>query len=227
MPGPREYVSPDSLSELIRERVTIGNNTFLIDRPGDMEELVDLPEVRIAFSDDEYLPYWADIWPAARMLAKAILHHDWPIGLTTLELGCGLGIAGLAALKKGLRVIFSDYELTAVAFAEHNARLNQFENFEARPFDWREPPVDLQVPVVFGSDVTYEARNHDPLIKTLQHVLAPGGECWLTEPDRPKMSEFIERIEKLKWIYTRTPIRAGAPRQPRISGSLWRITRTQ
>jgi predicted nicotinamide N-methyase len=190
-----------------------------------MEELVDLPEVRIAFSDDEYLPYWADIWPAARMLAKAILSHSWPANAIALELGCGLGIAGLAAMNKGLRVVFSDYELTAVAFAEHNARLNRFENFETRPFDWRDPPKDLQVPIVLGSDVTYEARNHRPLVNTLCQVLAPGGECWLTEPDRPKMAEFISQIEELGWGYSRTATRAGAPGQPRVQGSLWRITR--
>jgi hypothetical protein len=49
-------------------------------------------------------PYWTDLWPAARMLAAAILQHDWPAYLTqgperpeVLEVGCGLGLAGLAA----------------------------------------------------------------------------------------------------------------------------------
>jgi predicted nicotinamide N-methyase len=224
---PREFVPVDSIPGIVRDRVVIRGTTFLIDRPGDMEELVDLPEVRIAFADDEYLPYWADIWPAARMLAKAVLDADWPERLTALELGCGLGVAGLAALKCGLRVIFSDYELTAVGFAEHNARLNGFSDFETLPFDWRAPPKDLQVPIVLGSDVTYEARNHGPLLKTLETVLLPGGLCLFTEPDRPRFSEFLSGISDLGWTHSQQAMRVGAPGQPRVKGSLHRIVRPQ
>lgn len=70
VPGPREFVPPESIPGVIRDRVVLRAATFLIDRPGDMEELMDLPSVRSAFMADEYLPYWADVWPAARMLAR-------------------------------------------------------------------------------------------------------------------------------------------------------------
>ena len=39
--------------------------------------LLDHPAVVSAFAADEYLPCWADLWPAARMLAKAILREPW------------------------------------------------------------------------------------------------------------------------------------------------------
>jgi predicted nicotinamide N-methyase len=227
MPAPREFVPPDSIPGLVRERVILKTKTFLIDRPGDMEELIDLPTVRSAFAADEYLPYWADVWPAARMLARAVLEAEWPPGLTALELGCGLGLAGLAALERGLRVVFSDYDLTAVAFAERNARLNGYTNFAARPFDWRDPPADLSVAVVLMSDLIYEERNVEPLLGVLDRALRPGGVALLTDPDRPLTPRFLAGLDARGWPYTRRLMRAGSPGQRRVKGTLYRITRPE
>jgi predicted nicotinamide N-methyase len=223
--SPREYVCPDELPGLLRERVILKAASFIIDRPGDMEELLDLPSVQSAFNADSYMPYWADIWPAARMLARAVLETDWPSGLTALEIGCGLGLAGLAALSKGLRVIFSDYDLTAVAFAERNARLNGFNNFSTLPFDWRDPPGDLHVSLILGSDLTYEERNHEPLYELFHRLLEPGGKILLTDQDRPMTPRFIERFEQLGWPIARRPMKAGNPGQRREQGTLYTITR--
>src|SRR5206468_4437622 len=96
---------PDAIPGTIRERVILGRTTFLIDRPENSDDMLDHPVIRAAFERDEYMPYWADLWPSARMLAKAILAETWPPGLTALEVGCGLGLPGIAALAQGLRVI--------------------------------------------------------------------------------------------------------------------------
>ena len=61
----------DALGEVVRETVIVEHKTFIIDRPQESETTLDNPSVRSAFAIDEYLPYWADLWPAARMLAKA------------------------------------------------------------------------------------------------------------------------------------------------------------
>jgi predicted nicotinamide N-methyase len=223
--GPREFVPPESIPGVVRERVVLRAATFLIDRPGDMEELMDLPSVRSAFIADEYLPYWADVWPAARMLARAVLEARWAPGQTALELGCGLGIAGLAALARGLHVVFSDYDLTAVAFAERNARINGFTNFRGRPFDWREPPADLSATVVLGADLVYEERSIEPLTRVLEAVLRPGGVALFSDPDRPLMPRFVAGLEARGWPVTRRPMRAGSPGQRRVRGTLYRFTR--
>src|SRR5262245_26972097 len=146
-PRPLPETPPDAIQEVVRERVILGEHTFLIDKPGGSDDLLAHPAIRAAFSVDEYLPYWADLWPAARMLAKAVLAEPWqtqrtedrgqrtedpdrlssvlcPLSspLTALEVGCGLGLPGVAALARGLYVIFSDYDPTAVRFAANNAR---------------------------------------------------------------------------------------------------------
>src|SRR5580698_6627041 len=89
---------PEAIIEVVRERVILGEHTFLIDKPGGSDDLLKHPAVVAAFATDEYLPYWADLWPAARMLAKAVLAEPLPLGLTALEVGCGLGLPGIAAL---------------------------------------------------------------------------------------------------------------------------------
>src|SRR3954447_19554525 len=123
---PLPMTPPEAIPETVRERVVLGPATFLIDRPANSDDLLDHPALRAAFAADEYLPYWADLWPSARMLAKAIVAEAWPPGRTALEVGCGLGLPGIAALSKGLRVAFSDYDATAVRYAAANARLNGF-----------------------------------------------------------------------------------------------------
>ena len=70
---PLPATPPEVIAEVVRDTVILGEHTFLIDKPGGSDELLKHPAVVAAFAVDEYLPYWADLWPAARMLAKAIL----------------------------------------------------------------------------------------------------------------------------------------------------------
>src|SRR5262245_45836916 len=90
------------LGPVVREPVIVEVRRFLIERPGESDRLLDHPAVHAAFERDEYMPYWADLWPAARMLAKVILHKSWTPGQSALEIGCGLGLPGIVALSCGL-----------------------------------------------------------------------------------------------------------------------------
>src|SRR5438128_178905 len=126
----------EALGPVARERVIVEGTTFLLDHPAESDRLLDHPAVRSAFAADEYMPYWADLWPAACMLAKVIVRMTWPAGLHALEIGCGLGLPGITALSKGARVTFSDYDAAALRFAADNARLNGFHNFDTLQMDW-------------------------------------------------------------------------------------------
>jgi SAM-dependent methyltransferase len=246
---------PDAIAEVVREKVILGEHTFLIDKPGGSDDLLLHPAVRQAFAADEYLPYWADLWPAARMLAKAVLAEpfdslppcggglEWGVRLTphphpppqggreqdikpiVLEIGCGLGLPGIAALARGLRVIFSDYDATAVRFAADNAGVNGFDNFAELVFDWRYPPDDLHVDVVLASDLTYEARNVEPLVALVEQVLNPGGLCLWTDQDRPPAAALKTELARLGWPVEMKVARAGEPGGQRYKGTLYRIRR--
>src|SRR5947209_7919187 len=154
----------DALGPVVREKVFVEDQTFILTRPTDSDRLLDHPAIRSAFAADEYMPYWVDLWPAARMLAKVIARETWTPGQEALEIGCGLGLPGVVALSRGLRVTFSDYDATALRFATENARLNGFHDFRVLQMDWRQPPADLRVAVLLASDLIYEQRNVDPLV---------------------------------------------------------------
>src|SRR5882672_9238335 len=77
----------DAVRERVHENVIVEGRSFQIARPADSDRLLDDPAVRAAFAVDEYMPYWTDLWPAARMLAKALMRETWPPGLEALEIG--------------------------------------------------------------------------------------------------------------------------------------------
>ncbi len=223
------FSAPDSaailakLGDLTREKVIVDSLTFQIVRPSRSDKLLDHPAVHEAFQRDEYMPYWAELWPAARMLAKALVHEPLPQSGIALELGCGLGLGGLVALSRGLEVIFSDYDPCALKFAADNARLNHLLKFRTLQLDWRHPPADLRVPLVIGSDLIYEARNVPPLVAFLQRVVEPGGHALITDQDRTCAPAFREALAAAGLAFTTQSLKAGEPGGRRLKGTLYRI----
>ena len=214
----------EALGEIVEDLVLLEGKEFRISRPTDSDLILNDPTVHEAFQRDEYMPYWADLWPGARMLGKALLREDWPTGLTALEVGCGLGLAGVVAMSVGICVIFSDYDATALEFAKENAVLNEQENFELLHMDWRFPPADLKVPMMLASDVIYEERNIDPLIRLMKTVLTPDGFCLLSDQDRVPSKQFQAALREKKLEFTTQMMRAGEPGGTRVKGTVYRIT---
>jgi predicted nicotinamide N-methyase len=218
----------DALGPLVRETVLVEGRSYVIYRPDQWEKLIDHPAIRAAFAVDEYLPYWADLWPAARMLAKYLVKQNWPKGLAALEVGCGLGLPGVVALSLGLRVTFSDCDRTALRIAADNARANGFDDadFELLPVDWRHPPSDRRFPLLLASDLIYELRNVPPLVALIKQMLAPDGVCLLTDQDRVPSHVLRDTLTAEGLPFTTQMMRAGEPGGRRVKGTLYRITTT-
>jgi predicted nicotinamide N-methyase len=212
----------DAVANRVRETISIGDRTFILSRPASSERLMDHPAIHTAFAADEYMPYWADLWPGARMLAKAILREKRTPGLECLEVGCGLGLSGITALACGLRVTFSDYDATALHFAADNARANGFSDFRLLQLDWRFPPAGMQFPLILAADLIYESRNVEPLVALIKQMLAPGGICLATDQDRPPAKFFCETLSSAGFPYTSKVMYAD---EPAVRGTLYRITK--
>jgi predicted nicotinamide N-methyase len=227
MPPRFHATPPETVAETIRESVFIDDYIFQIERPVDSDRLLDHPWVRSAYAADEYIPYWPTLWPAARMLAKAIVREPWeeyPKPIRVLEIGCGLGLAGVSCLARGLQVTLTDVDETALSFAAANARLNGFTTgFRTRLLDFRAPPDEEKYPVVIGSDLMYEERLVTPLVGLLRAVLAPGGVCLIADPDRLAARVFKWKLEEAGYDVTAEFIRAGEPGGERTRGTLYRI----
>jgi predicted nicotinamide N-methyase len=180
------------MEDLVEDVVAIAGRDLALLRPRDAEALLD----EEAFEHEEFLPYWADLWPSALALARAIgtraLH-----GARTLELGCGLGLPSLAAALAGGRVLATDWSADAVAMTARNAERNGIA-LDTLACSWNEPePLLERGPwdVVLASDVLYEARNGEALLPLLPRLLAPRGEVWLADPGRPAAEGFLAHVQ--------------------------------
>lgn len=213
----------NNIGELLTDRVVIEDRVFKLQRPRNADHLRNEAGLRALIGDDAYLPYWTDLWPAARMLAKTVLREPWQQGTNALEIGCGLGLPGIAALASGLHVTFSDYDPLALRFAEHNARLNDFNDFGLLQLDWCKPPSDLRFPVVLASDVIYELKHVEPLITLIKRMLQPDGLCLLTDQDRVPSQALRQTLASSGLSFTTQLMRAGEPGGRRVKGTLYRI----
>jgi predicted nicotinamide N-methyase len=175
--------------ELVEERVELAGRELALLRPPDAEALLD----EEAFEHEEFLPYWAELWPSGLALARYVA--DLPVsGLRVVELGAGLGLPSLAAALAGARMLATDWAPDAVPLLERNAAANGIE-LEVERVAWTEPdallaraPFDLAL----AADVLYERRNVEPLLALLSG-LAP--EALVADPRRPAASEFLDRAE--------------------------------
>jgi predicted nicotinamide N-methyase len=163
-----------------------GGADLVIARPRDPAALLD--EERFA-AQDEFLPYWADLWPSARALARTLAARRLG-GMRVLELGCGLGLPSIVAAHGGARACATDWAPEAVAAARANAERNGLE-LEGLVVDWRAPdalvvraPWDL----VVAADVLYEERNVAPLLDLLPRL---GAEVLLADPGRAAAAGFL------------------------------------
>ncbi len=230
MTEPRLHSTPpEAVTDTVRDRVDVGGVSFQIDRPASGDYLLDHPAVRAAYAADDYLPYWSDLWPASRMLAKAVLREPWPTPpgggkLRALEIACGLGLAGIAALHRGLRVTFSDIDALAVEYAAGNARRNGFADFGTAAIDLRSPPPGLQIPVLLGADLLYEPRLLAPVVAFIAAVLAPGGVALIADPDRLSARPFKYHLWDAGLDVEPAFARAGEPGGDRTKGTVYRVT---
>lgn len=165
-----------------------------------LEELERKPDDDPAIIDEQ-MPYWAELWPAGLALATCILdpRHSRPPG-PWLELGCGPGMAGIAAALSGSPGVCTDYQQEAIWLAELNAIENGIDNLSASLLDWRRPPGDQTYPWILASDITYEERNFQPLLDCFETLLAPGGEIWFAEPGRSIAKPFYDQLFENGWM---------------------------
>ena len=197
-------------------------------RIADFEALLDSLNP-ITFAEDERLPYWAELWPAAVAMAHYMTQRLPLAGQHVLELGCGLGLVGIVAALQGARVLSTDYEAAALAFAQHNARRNGCQRVRFQLMDWRYPTLRQRYDYVLASDIIYEARNFGPLVALLRRYLARGGTAVFSEPGRVNAVPFFTLVRQhgftcetetwpLEWegshqiaIHTIRPQRRSAP----------------
>jgi predicted nicotinamide N-methyase len=176
--------------------------SLMISRPVDYDRLID----DAAADAEQNLPYWAELWPSGVALAAKIAREPVIMqGKRVLELGCGLGVTAVAALRAGADLLVTDYSPEALALCSLNALEQAGTQPRTLRVNWRNPGPNLhgagdEFPVVLAADVLYEGRDVDPLVALVEQVVAPDGELLLAEPGRPPAAQFLGSIGARGWI---------------------------
>jgi predicted nicotinamide N-methyase len=172
----------------IETTVEVGPYRLAIVRPPDAADLID----EDAFDENEFLPYWAELWPSGVALARAAAETVVP-GERVVELGCGLGVASIAAALSGADVLATDWAPEALEFTRENAARNGVV-LETALASWTDPdelvergPWDL----VLAADVLYENRNVEPLAALLPRL---GDRALVADPGRPAAKMFFDAL---------------------------------
>lgn len=166
--------------------VVIGGRRWRLERPRSVDDLISQSD----FERDERLPYWADLWPSAVVLAEEV--NGFPgAGLRAIELGCGLGLPSLIAANAGFATTATDYYEDALRFAQRNAVHNLGREIATRLVDWTAMPADVgRFDLVLAADVLYERRYAPLVARAVVQSLAEGGLALIADPGRRALDGF-------------------------------------
>jgi ETFB lysine methyltransferase len=198
-----EWIAGEGFEE---RAVVVGPRTIRIRRPPDTRRI--FAKIDVATALQARVPYWAELWPASISLAKVLLGGGLPVaGRSVLELGSGLGLAGIAAALAGAReVMLSDHYVEALEHGVANAELNGLDDVRALYLDWRRPYVPQRYEVVIGADLLYDVRNAEPVLATIDVALEAGGAAFIADPDRTAAERFAGVAGERGFTVGRTPL---------------------
>lgn len=129
-------------------------------------------------------PFWAFAWAGGQALAKYLLDHPETVrGKRVLDIACGSGLVGVAAMKAGAaRVVCNDIDPYAEAAVGLNARLNGVDiAFQSGDLlDGPAPDADL----VMAGDVTYEKAMSAAMLSYFRRAARDKIEVLIGDPHR-------------------------------------------
>jgi predicted nicotinamide N-methyase len=184
----------DRRFRIVRTRVDLERRDVEILHPASADELINEAD----FEKDERLPYWADLWPSAKMLSRALV-EEAGAGKRALELGCGSGLVSVSAVIAGYDVLASDYYADAMLFTRLNVERNVAgKTVRTREIDWRDLPKGLgRFDRVLAADVLYEPAHGDLVARAIAKTLAGDGRATVADPGRISRQSFIDRAKAL------------------------------
>ena len=198
----------------VERRIDVAGTPFTVWQPPDIDALIDVA----AFERDERIPYWANVWESAVVLAEELAGHDGS-GLRLLELGCGIGLPAIVAARRGFAATASDYEEDALEAVRYNADRNAAPGLAVRLLDWRDLPADLgSFDRVVAADVLYERHHATALAAVLARTLAPAGIGLVADPGRARAADFEPACRAVGLTVEKQPARRprGATGGPEI-----------
>jgi predicted nicotinamide N-methyase len=139
-------------------------------------------------------PYWALVWTGARAIAAVVAGRSMPPFVRVLDLGCGLGLSGLAAARRGFRVTFGDYLEEPLEFVRATLDREGISRSDVRRIDFTRDEPNEQYDLILAADIVYDPAHYAPLASFLDASLTPRGTILLTESLRADARVFLEGL---------------------------------
>ena len=194
------------IAEFAAELTTIdvGGDAIALWRVADLERHVDR-EALLAGDDPPEPPYWAHLWTGALILAAAVPGNAGRV----IELGCGLGLPGLVAARRGAHVTFVDRLAAPLAFVRASAAANRLAPVALCVADFAAGALRGPVDLVLAAEVLYDRATLGALPDTLRQSLRPGGRALVTDARRTETAAFYDALDTsgLRWRATEHAVR--------------------
>lgn len=149
-------------------------------------------------------PYWTIVWIGARALAGRLLASPPPRTAHILDLGCGLGLSGVAAGLSGASVCFADVVPEALEFAEANALLHGLRAFDTRLIDFTRARLNETFDLILAADIVYRPDDYESLATFLAAHTHPAGTILLTESLRADAHRVIDMLTAREFVDRRS-----------------------
>ncbi|KAJ4458058.1 putative methyltransferase small domain protein [Paratrimastix pyriformis] len=166
------------------------------------------------------------LWDSSIVLSRFLLaNSEFVRGLSVIELGCGIGLASIAALKAGARhVSLTDQLPPSIDLARRNLTANlstgeatevddvshstdEGTTYSFHAFSWGEDPKHLHPPfqVVLCSDLVYRDDTHAALVAALGAITDRNTVILLAQEERhpPSEQKFFALFDQQ---FTREPL---------------------
>lgn len=172
-------------------------------------KVADLDELLEGVTDADQIPFWAELWPASLGLTRYLLNNRKLLqGRSGLELGAGIGLAGIAARLAGAKLIQTDYMEDALKFIRVNSLRNGLGEPRLLLADWRHFPRVGRFDLILGADILYEKTLHQDLAGIMVNSIKPDGLVLLADPGRDYALEFVLGMMEQGWLVkqSRVPV---------------------
>lgn len=183
-----------TLEQFLREYETeifpvkIGETELRFHKPKSIDRFINPDDVMKGF------PLWAKIWEASAVLTQYMADLQADSNRRVLELGSGLGVAGITAAAMGHDITLTEYDPDALNFLQANADLNQCVHAKVCRLDWFNPKLEGRFDLIIGSEIVYQENAVNALGELFNKHLMPQGKVLLAERVRSTGAVFFERM---------------------------------
>ncbi|MDG1958685.1 MAG: methyltransferase [Candidatus Binatia bacterium] len=157
----------------------------------DLEQYLDRERL---LSDSNYEPpYWSLVWSGAQLFLPGFFSRHGMADVDLLDVGCGLGVVGVAAAVAGARVTAIDREVMPLEFLARSCSRNDVE-VETHAIELAAFAPERTFDHVIGAELLYERDSFPQLAADLLDRLRPTGRLTIVDAHRVDTSGFYESL---------------------------------